>query len=224
MNSSRPKFKVKPVEAEKIYHEYCGFRRDVRTTEKERVPDIESKFKSLVSQHIMMTGRERFLNKQTSNNQRIRLISSMFADAYFIHIIRDGRAVASSLLNVSWWDEVDLWWLGTKVKDSDTDEHGMIGLCARHWQKDVEEILRNKSLFENRYFELKYEELVVDVRSTMKKIVDFCELPHSSDFLNLIPPTLPNMNYKWKQFLSRDQQSMLAQVLNPFLAKLDYQV
>jgi Sulfotransferase family len=44
-------------------------------------------------------GRSRFVNKNLQNSFRVRLLNSIIPDAKFIHIIRDGRAAAFSLLN-----------------------------------------------------------------------------------------------------------------------------
>ena len=81
----------------------------------------------------------------------------MFSDAYYIHIIRDGRAVADSMLNVSWWNDTDIWWLGAKPSEWEKKGKSAIELCGLYWKTDVEEILENKYLFENRYLELRYE-------------------------------------------------------------------
>ena len=39
------------------------------------------------------------MNKNLQNSFRVRLLNLIFPDAKFIHIIRDGRAVAFSILN-----------------------------------------------------------------------------------------------------------------------------
>ena len=44
-------------------------------------------------------GRSRFVDKTLLNCFRVRLLNAIFPDAKFVHIIRDGRAVAFSILN-----------------------------------------------------------------------------------------------------------------------------
>ena len=216
------KLYIKPTEAGRIYHDYCGFKNSIKTTEDDLDIEIENKFKDLIKRHLSLTGKERFLSKQTANNQRIRLINKMFSDAYYIHIIRDGRAVANSLLNVNWWNDTDIWWLGKKAFECKKKGKQPIELCGLHWKRDVEEILKNKGLFEDRYIEVKYEDFILDVRGTMKKIVNFCELSNSDYFIKMLPQTLPDMNFKWKNNLNEEQKTTLDNTLRPFLALLGY--
>lgn len=219
---SRRKLAIKPSEAQIIYHDYCGFKYSVKSTEDDLNPALEKKFKDLIKRHMLLTGKKRFLNKQTANNQRIRLINKMFSDAYYIHIIRDGRAVANSLLNVSWWDHTDIWWLGEKPYEWTKKGKQPIELCGLNWKRNVEEILKNKGLFEDRYIEVKYEDFILDVKGTMEKIINFCELSYSDYFIKMLPQTLPNMNYKWKNNLNEEQKTILDITLKPFLAQLGY--
>ena len=219
---SKSKLCIKPTEAGHIYHDYCGFKHTIKTTENDLNVEIEKKFKNLIKRHLYLTGKKRFLNKQTANNQRIRLIDKMFNDAYYIHIIRDGRAVANSLLNVGWWNNTNIWWLGEKASEWEKKRMPAIELCGLHWKRDVEEILENKSLFEDRYIEVRYEEFIVDVRGTMKRITNFCELSKSECFSKMLPQTLRNMNYKWKDDLTKEQRNILDRTLKPFLNQLGY--
>jgi hypothetical protein len=219
---SKRKLYIKPTEAERIYHDYCGFKHSIKTTEDDLNVEMEKKFKDVIKRHLLLTGKRRFLNKQTANTQRIRLINKMFSDAFFIHIIRDGRAVANSLLNVKWWNSTYIWWLGEKTSEWEKKGRQPIALCGLHWKRGVEEIIENKSLFEDRYIEIKYEDLIIDVRGTMDKIISFCELSNSEYFLRMLPQTLPNMNYKWEKSLNEAQKTILNNTLKPFLTLLGY--
>jgi Sulfotransferase family len=219
---SKRKLYIKPTEADNIYHDYCGFKHSIKTTENDLNVGVEKKFKDLIKRHLLLNSKERFLSKQTANNQRIRLIDKMFNDAYYIHVIRDGRAVANSLINVRWWNDIDVWWLGEKASEWEKKGRQPIELCGLHWKRDVEEILENKSLFEDRYIEVRYEEFILDVRGTMEKVTNFCGLSNSKYFSKMLPQTLPNMNYKWKDDLKEEQKTILDKTLKPFLVQLGY--
>ena len=224
VRSTGTKFNIRPQEGENIYHNYCGFKYAVKTTKDDRDPEIEKKFKEVIERHLSLTGKTRFLNKRTANNQRIGLINSIFKDAYYVHMIRDGRAVANSLLNVSWWNDTDIWWLGKKPSDWERDGRELIELCALHWKRDVEEILKHKVLFGERYIEIRYEDLVADVKDIVNKITDFCGLRRSMKYADLLPQTLPNMNYKWIEQLTENQQIILNKTLEPFLIQIGYEM
>ena len=219
---AKRKFLIKPVEAERIYDHYCGFKRSPKTTENDFNLDTEKRFKDLIKKHLLLTGEKRFLTKQTSNTQRLRLINKMFDDAYYIHIIRDGRAVANSILNVSWRRETDIWWAGEKSYELEKKSRQTIKLCGLRWKNNVKEILNNKYLFKNRYIEVRYEDFVSDVKGTMEKVTDFCELSNSEEFFKLLPKTLPNMNNKWKKNLTEVQKNILNESLKSYLNQWDY--
>lgn len=223
INSTGARFNIRPVEAERIYHEYCGLREDIRTTEVDRDPAAEERLKGLISRHMALTGKKRFLTKQISNNQRVRLMNAIFPDALFVHIIRDGRAVTNSLLNVPFWDSVKLWWLeGKKVSECKAEGWDPVRLCAENWKRDVEELLGNRDIFGDRYLEVRYEDFTSDVEGTMNSITEFCGLASPDTFIKNLPPDLPDMNVKWKRSLSGEQKAIATEVQGELLSRLGY--
>ena len=183
---------------------------------------MENKFKNLIKHLLLYTKKRRFLSKQTANNQRLRLIHKMFPDAYYVHIIRDGRAVANSFLNVSWWEDMESWWLGYTPREWKKLGNDPIKLCGLHWKHNVEEILKNKHLFEDRYIELRYEDLILNTNNSLYKITNFCKLSWPDDYKRIIPKKLFNMNYKWKKNLTQKQINILNETLKEELNKFGY--
>jgi hypothetical protein len=214
----------KPAEGDNIYHSYCGFIHSYKTTEHDFNQKNEEKFKKIIIKHLKATGKSRFLSKQTANNQRIRLINKMFPNAFYIHIIRDGRAVANSLFHVKWWNDTDIWWLGKKPSEMSNNGRNPIELCGLHWKKDTEEILKNKYLFEDRYLEIKYENLVKNTKKIIHQITDFCKLSWPYEFEETIPSELPNMDYKWQKKLNDNQKEVLYKILKDSLKKYGYKL
>ena len=90
------------------------------------------------------------------------------------------------------------------------------------WKRNVEEILENKNLFEDRYLEVRYETFIADVRGTMETITNFCELRKTERFSVMLPKTLPNMNYKWKECLTNEQKDILDRTIGTFVQHLGY--
>ena len=68
-------------------------------TENDYTEEMAAYFRKKYLQVQNLWGRPRFVNKNLQNSFRVRLLNLIFPDAKFIHIIRDGRAVAFSLLN-----------------------------------------------------------------------------------------------------------------------------
>src|SRR5205807_5792933 len=59
-------------------------------------------------------GKPRWGDKTPNNVLHLPLLSRLFPDAQFVHIVRDGREVAASLAEQSWWrssaGEAARWW------------------------------------------------------------------------------------------------------------------
>ena len=218
IRSSRPRSPIRPAEADRIYLDHCGFEEDRKTTENDLTPGMEEKFRTLVERHLCLTGKKRFLSKQTSNVQRLRIIHHMFPDAYCVHATRDGRAVANSLHAVDWWENLRLWWLGMTPAEwkNKNKEKDSIELCALHWMRNVEEIRAHKPLFGDRYIEVDYENLTGDVRGTLERVTDFCGLKRASKFRNLLPETFPSQNHKWKERLTEPRKQILDDTIAEF--------
>jgi hypothetical protein len=211
-----------PSEAGNIYHVYCGFENKRRMSDDELTHEMDDKFKRKIKDHLRFTGKPRFLNKQTANTQRIRLINKMFADAYYVHVIRDGRAVSNSLFRVPFWEHIDVWWLGHKAAIWEEMGREKIELCGLHWQRNVNEILRNRHLFGDRYFEIRYEDFVKDTQGAFDTLTSFCELNENTEFLRSLPKSLPNMNYRWKNQLTEPQKLILNKTVREFMIQLGY--
>ncbi len=217
------KKRLAPVEAEILY-DRAGLRHERRTTESDYDPAVAARLRGMVANHIRYTGKPRFISKQTANNQRFRLLNRIFPDALFVHLIRDGRAVANSIRGQRWLDVMDLWWLEDKAASHADQYADPIELCGLHWQKNLDELLTGKTLLGDRYLEIRYEHMIDDVHGVVREVLGFCGLSAPADYFSLLPEQLPNMNNKWQQDLSAEQQRLLHGVIGPRLQELGYPV
>jgi hypothetical protein len=112
--------------------------------------------------------------------------------------------------------------LGYKPSKWEEKGNDPVKLCGFNWQNNVNEILANKHLFNNRYLELRYENLIETPRYMIKKIIDFCELDRFSKVEHIIQPSFKNMNYKWKKYFSSREQKILVEAIGQKLVELDY--
>lgn len=208
------KFNIEPTEAQRIYHNILRFEFKRKLTENDYENTQANKFRTIIENHLKKCNRNRFVSKQTANNQRLFLLNEIFPDAYYINIIRDGRAVVNSLINVKWWDETYLWWNGKRVKElvKTKDDRLIIACC--HWKTEVEEIKYfQKIIKENRIITVKYEDFVNNPRRTIKLASNFCNLNTSKKYMDIIPSTMPSQNDKWKMQLSKEQIIILEKEL-----------
>jgi len=213
---------IYPSEGERIYT-YCGFLDDRKTTFNTMATTTSDKFNEILRRHLEASGKPRFINKRTANTQRLDCLIHMFPDAYFIHIIRDGRAVVNSLLRVNWWENTPLWWR-SNLTPSLWQQNGNAPekLCALHWKRNIEEIRHFKSQLSRRYVEIRYENFVHDPRETIQNLMNFCQLYPSIKYISSLPESLPNMNNKWKEKLSSKQKKTISQTIDDYLHKLKY--
>ena len=201
---------ILPHEADAFWMTYFGYY-DYRT-ENDYTEEMAAYFRKKVLQVQNLWGRSRFVNKNLQNSFRVRLLNSIFPDAKFIHIIRDGRAVAFSLLNKKELGATSpILLVGFKdiLGDKYQPERSELYNHGLAWAEYVRKA-REASAFAqgSRYYEVRYENLVTEPYNELRNIVDFCELDWYSEFKEKIPPT-QNMNEKWKQKASKEQRTEL---------------
>lgn len=211
-----------PDEGDDIYHAHCGFGAARNGLETTLTEEMQHKLRQVILRHLRYTGKRRFLTKQTANNRRIELLHRMFPDAYYIHMIRDGRAVANSTLRVPWWNDTYIWWLGYTAREWERRGKEPVELAGLYWKRTVEEVWNKRHLFQNRYIEARYEDLVRDTRGVIGTLTNFCELRHSRVYSGLLPATLPDSNVKWRERLTDRQKEVLYGSIGTFLDGLGY--
>jgi hypothetical protein len=182
-------------------------------TENNYSEEMAAYYRKKVLQVQNLWGRPRFVDKTLVNCFRVRLLNSIFPDAKFLHIIRDGRAVAFSILNKIEiaGDRFALFDVGFKdilgeKYQPDRSELYNYGLA---WAEFVRKGREASAVAQNRYYEVSYENLVREPYDELKKITDFCELDWYSEFEEKKIPHTQNMNEKWKQKASKEQRTDL---------------
>jgi hypothetical protein len=110
-------------------------------------------------------GKPRWGDKTPNYAKRIRMIHRLLPEARFVHLIRDGRAWARSILGL---------WIGP-----DTIEG-----CAREWVAVIDKARRQAAqLPAGRYLELRYEDLVREPDASLRRVADLLELPFDDRML-----------------------------------------
>ena len=107
-------------------------------------------------------GASVFLEKSPNNSFNIDLIIRCFPDARFIHVIRDGRDVVTSMLAAkeSWGRQ----WAPKNAADA-----------AIEWQQAVTESCRLKNLAKC-YMEVRYEDLLSNGNDELARVFEFLDL------------------------------------------------
>ena len=213
-----------PQEGDRIFHEYCGLVPGRQMSEDDWNSRLDERLETVIRGHLRFAHRSRFLAKQTTVSQHLGLVDRIFPEARYVHIVRDGRAVAASLSRVPWWPATQVWWLGETPVDWAGRGRDPIELCALHWKRNIEEVRAARRSLGRRYLEVFYEDLVADVQGVVARILDFCQLGSAPGMEHLLPSELRNMNYKWKEHLSPRQIGVVERAQSPLLAALGYEL
>ncbi len=177
-------------------------------TENDYTEEMADYFRKKVLQVQNLWGRPRFANKNLQNSFCVRLLNAIFPDAKFIHIIRDGRAVAFSILNKKLDGATSpILLVGFKDILGDKYQHKRSELYnyGLAWKEYVTKAREASAVAQGRYYEVRYENLVREPHNEIRSIIDFCELDWYSKFEEKIPLTR-NMNEKWRQKATPNQR------------------
>lgn len=110
-------------------------------------------------------GKTRYGDKTPNYTLHIPLLAALFPEARFVHVVRDGRAVAASLLGMDWGPR--------------RIEH-----AALFWRERVEAARdAGRALGPHRYFEYRHEELAADPEPIVRRICEFIDLPFDERML-----------------------------------------
>ncbi len=195
--------------------------------------DVTEKSRKDIKQALSQIGndkRHRLLLKITGW-PRVSMLKEIFPDAKFVHIIRDGRAVVNSMLNVGFWhgwQGPDNWRWGplNNEQQAEWESHdkSFVVLAAIQWKLLMDAYEKVKiDLDGTNYTEVKYEDMCLDSVSVMKDVTEFCELPWEPKFEKAISAIkLRNSNNKWTTDLTDHQQSILNESLEHHLRRYHY--
>lgn len=223
--------KIRGGEPYNIWEYYCkGFSRPFRDLTENDVTNNSKLNINKVMKKMLTKKRNRLIIKITGW-PRIKYLQEFFPDAKFIHILRDGRAVANSLLEVDFWTGWGgpcKWGWGTlneeQMKKWEYYNKSFVILAAMEWVILIDTVEKlKKECSQSQFLEIKYEELMSEPVKTFKKVIDFSELEWSNSFERSINKfKLKNMNYKWEKNLSKIQKDMLNEYLKDYLRKYNY--
>jgi len=173
---------------------------------------------------------KRVAEKTPHNALHISYLGRIFPRARFVHVIRDGRAVANSLVKQRWADPSTgepVWYCR---------DHGA---AARYWAMVVARAREQAAAVPGRYLEVRYEDLVTEPRAQMQRVLAFLGEPwddavlahEAADVgLSALESSSAAVSErvhtraltKWRKELGPERLRAIDEAAGPVLAKLGY--
>jgi hypothetical protein len=185
---------------------------------------LENTINQIYLAYARRFGKDLWGDKTPAYVADIHVLHQMFPRARFVHIIRDGRDVALSIIK-QWWGANDFM--------SAIDYWAQTLRCA---QKML------AMLPANQHISLRFEDLVRDPETELKRVCCFLDLDYEPQMLegyaaragakvgerikrhhnHLTQRPTSSQALKWQQDLSRADQAVAYEIAGPLLAELGY--
>ena len=152
-------------------------------------PWLADRFRRFFAERAAAQRSPLFLHKFTGW-PRARFIDAVLPGTRFVHVVRDGRAVATSWLQQEWWRGhlgPSGWHFGPLPpdyeKEWDASGRSFVLLAGLAWKLLLDAFDESRAVVgEERWFELRYEDLVADPRRTTTEVLEFLGLRWTEAF------------------------------------------
>jgi hypothetical protein len=214
------------------YHHAYGFAEPGRDLVAADVtPRVRKQLQSVLGR-MMTPQRDRLLVKLTGWS-RIGYLDEIFGDAKFIHIVRDGRAVANSVLHVNAWQWRGWygpysWRYGPLSAEDEAawlaSGRSFVALAGIQWKTHTRAIETARAALDpSRFLQVRYEDFCEDALGTCRRVTEFAELRPSPEFERNVKATPIRDTDRWRKDLSPAQQELLTGLLREDLRRYGYE-
>jgi sulfotransferase family protein len=193
-------------------------------------PQVKERVRATLELMLSPT-RNRLLLK-VAGWSRIGFFNEILEDARFVHLVRDGRAVANSLLHVDFWRgwQGPQGWRAGPLSPEDQAawekrDCSFVTLAGLLWKIRVRATERaRQALHPNAFLQINYETLCEQPLDTYRRVLEFAELPNSPALEHQIKAaTIRNMSNRWRADLTAAQQAELTDLLQEDLSRYGYE-
>ena len=189
-----------------------------------RTEKDDRKIKAIFAIYQAIAGGKCFLNKSVTISFMLPEVLKLFPTARFIHLVRDGRAVALSYAKKQLKKQAEFSDI-YKARGSYLSLEVLLESCARHWQEHILCIERYKSeinLTSNgQLLEIRYEDFCENPLLYLNQIAEFMEIDNTV-FIDRDYSTIKTQNYKYREELGPEAIAFLEQLIEPSLKSKHY--
>lgn len=192
--------------------------------------------------HFAATSGIKFFEKNPGNAFITRNLLSIYPTSKFIHIVRDGRDVALSLMAKPWHLQSSL---GSTTRGHEGYLHGPyphyfiekerrqeflttsdIHRCIWIWKRHVNEVLKlEEEMGDDVVLRIKYEDMITDPDVIIEKLLDYIG-ENNTETIKSIQPIIQSLHpvslFKWRQVLSADDIDIINKEAGDTLNYLGY--
>jgi hypothetical protein len=178
-----------------------------------------------------LNAKRRWADKSAFNVLVFDRLAALFPDARFIHLVRDGRDLAASLLERRW----------RAPSGAVFDHCASVAGAARYWASLTQRGLEEETLLGDRVLRIRYEDLAARPSETMQAICAFLVEPFEPTIVALEDrrPTLAGLELetadrlrrsvnqsavgRWRRDLAADDAAAVFEAFRPLFETLGYQ-
>lgn len=194
-------------------------------------PALRNSFRQFFLERYRAQRRKVFVHKYTGWS-RIAFFKEIFPEAKFVHVVRDGRAVANSFLQMDWWTGFqgpEKWYLG-ELKGRhraqwDDSERSFLTLAGIAWDVLVASIEDDaEGIGADSVMTLRYEDFLEAPEREISQLCEFCGLEFDRDIESRVRNSTIKSGRKQAYLtdLSNDQVSELTACISEPLARYGY--
>jgi hypothetical protein len=194
-------------------------------------PWLADRFRRTFLTRAEAQGRAVFVHKFTGW-PRAGFIDAVLPDTKFVHVVRDGRAVANSWLQMDWWrgHRGPGEWLFGPLPEHYRDEWEASGrsyvlLAGLAWKVLIDAFDAARATIPAEcWLDVRYEDVVADPFGTFATILDFCDLPWDRTFRRALDgyEFRPGRAEAFRRDLDADSLRTLDQSLAGHLGRYGY--
>jgi hypothetical protein len=189
-------------------------------------PTLADAIQAIYRSYADSKGKSRFGDKTPAYMQSLPLLERVFPRAQYVHLVRDGRDAALSFMEMRRRPRFNL-----------ARPRG-IAAFASQWRLDVEGAAAfGRRVGSSRYFELRYEDLVLEPELELGRVCDFLQLDFEPDMLAyheevdetaledhplLAKPPIPGAR-RWKEELDPKTKELFEAIAGGALTRLGYE-
>ncbi|MFP4001483.1 MAG: sulfotransferase [Thermoplasmata archaeon] len=190
----------------------------------EKIPEEEKEDAREVVENICMwQGKDHFLSEYALWS-RMSFFREIFPESKFVHVVRDGRAVAHEYRKMiedgeyPEGEEMEWWlrgWPDRWRREFEEDHGSFLTFCAFQW-KFIVKMIRDdaENIPEDRYMEVKYRDMVERPEETISSVFDFYGLEYNQRIQRYLKmKKFENRNREWREELNHSQKEELDGIL-----------